>query len=56
MQPQKILDSPSGGICRGAGSVLGETAEASPGTESNSGPSSVGGKISAESKSCHSFL
>lgn len=56
IQPQKILDSPSGGISIGAGSVLREKAVASPGTESNSGPSSVCARISAESKTCHSFL
>lgn len=56
IQPQKILDSPSGGISIGAGSVLRERAVASPGTESNSGPSSVCARISAESKICHSFL
>lgn len=56
IQPQKILDSPSGGICRGAGSILRETAVASPGTESHSGPSSVSGRISAESKTCHSLV
>lgn len=33
MQSQEILDSPTGGIFRGAGSVLKETAAASLGTE-----------------------
>lgn len=34
IQSQEILESPTGGIFRGAGSVLRETAATSPGTES----------------------